>query len=91
MALRRSTTRARLQLVLPEERVMLERPALRFRRSASFRFLRKKLVERKAVHCAVPIEGDQFMAVCEHDVFADVSPAIVFNVESAMQAARQFP
>ena len=53
--------------------------------------LGKTLVERQAVHCAVPIEGDQFMAVCEHDVFADVSPAIVFNVESAMQAARQFP
>ena len=91
MALCRSTTRAELQLVLPEERVMLERPALRFRGSASFCFLRKKLVEGKAVHCAMPIERDQFMAVCERDVLADISPAVVFNVESAMQAARQFP
>jgi len=61
------------------------------RRGAAHSLLGKKLVERKAVHCAVPIEGDQFMAVCEHDVFADVSPAVVFNVAIAMQAARQFP
>ena len=60
-------------------------------RRGAHSLLGKKLVERKAVHCAVPIEGDQFMAVCEHDVFADVSPAIVFNVENFMQAARQFP
>ena len=87
MALRRSTTRARLQLVLPEERVMLERPALRFRGSASFRSLRKKLVEGMNFLSEGAIRGAHINVVREHKVFVDVCAGMVYQ-RSVTEATR---